>query len=218
MADSSDDVAEIPFRAEVARKALHLIALVIPVTSLLIGRPYAIGLLVPLAIIAVSADVIRARSHVLNGFITKYLGFMMRPSETPGVGSPVVLNGATCVLLSAAILAILFPLRIGMTAFIVFMISDAAAALVGRRMGRIRWPGSRRTIEGSIAFVITGTLLYVAWIGTLHWAILAVVIIGAIAEAVPRPFNDNIRVPLVMGLTMYLLSLFVALPNSLLIS
>lgn len=213
-ADSGDDVQEIPFRAEVARKALHLIALVIPVAALIIGRQLSIILLIPLCLVAVSADVLRTRNAAVNDFISRYLGFMMRSNELPGLGGPVVLNGATWVLLSAAVLAIFFPLHVGMVAFIVFMISDAAAALVGRRVGRRHWPRSRRTVEGSLAFMFTGIVLYAMWIGSLHWAIFVVVILGAAAEAVPRPFNDNIRVPILMALTMHILSPHVAFSNN----
>jgi dolichol kinase len=208
------DAEEIPFRAEVARKLLHLVALIIPVAALIVGRSAATWLLIPLATLAVAADVVRTRNLHVNNFIERYLGFMMRPVERPGVGGPIILNGATCVLLSAAILTVLFPLNIGMTAFIVFMIADAAAAIVGRRVGRYRWPGTSRTVEGSMAFLLTGLTLYYIWGGVAMWAVAVIVIAGAAAEILPRPFNDNIRVPLVMGGVAFVLDYFFAVMAS----
>ena len=32
-------------------------------------------------------------------------------------------------------------------------VGDALASIIGRRYGRVRWPGSSKTVEGSIAFV-----------------------------------------------------------------
>lgn len=207
MRPTSVDSHDIPFTSELSRKLLHLVALVIPVTALVVGRTWAIALLLPLSLIAVGADVLRTRNQAFSHFIDRVFGFMMRPSERQGVGAPVIFNGATWVLIAAATLAVVFPLSIGMPAFIVFMVADAVAALLGRRLGRHRWPGTTRTIEGSLAFFVTGVIIYSVWGGLALWAILIVVAFGAAAEALPGPLNDNIRVPVVMATIIYILSL-----------
>jgi dolichol kinase len=198
---------DIPFRSELARKLLHLLALVIPIAALLLGRGLALALLVPLTLVAISADIFRARNASFHRFIDRFFGFMMRPVEKPGVGTKVVINGATWVLLAATLLALIFPLEVGMPAFIVFMVADASAALVGRRLGRINWPRTSRTIEGSLAFFATGLLLYMLW-GTFGvLMILLIMLVGTLAEALPGPLNDNIRVPLLMAGVTWLLDL-----------
>ncbi|MFW5973426.1 MAG: diacylglycerol/polyprenol kinase family protein [Bacteroidota bacterium] len=201
----SDDDADIPYRAEVIRKLLHLLALIIPLGMWLIGREAAILVFLPLALVGVAADVLRARSYWVNRFIDRYFGFMMRGRERPPVGGPVVINGATWVAISAAMLSVLFPVHVGAAAFSAFILGDAAAALIGRRWGRRRWPGTTRTVEGSLAFLFV-SLGILAGFGIFSTTgIVAASLIGAAAEALPGPTNDNIRVPLVMALALLLL-------------
>jgi len=146
------ETASLSYRGELLRKALHLLALSIPIGMLHVTRPTALAVLWPLALAALGADVLRARWPAFHRFIRGIFGCMMRPEELPPPGDPIAINGATWVLLSSALLATLFPLPLAATAFAIFMVGDAAAALVGRRFGRHRWPGSRRTVEGSLAF------------------------------------------------------------------
>lgn len=200
-------------RSEAARKALHLVSLVVPATMLALDRNAALLAGGAVAAVAVAADVLRARSPGFARFIGRWFGWMMRDEEQPGVPGPVVLNGATWVLVTAFLLALLFPLRIGMAAFIAFMLGDAAAALVGRAVGRHRWPGTRRTVEGSAAFfaVALGVLLAlptVAGNAVVHPSLpVAAAVAAAMAavEALPIRLNDNVRVPLVGALLLVVL-------------
>lgn len=202
-------------RSEVARKALHLVSLVVPAAMLVLGREAALWGGGALAALAVSGDVLRARSVPFSRVIDRVFGWMMRDEERPGVPGPVVLNGATWVLVTAFLLALLLPLRVGMPVFMAFMLGDAAAALVGRRFGRIRWPGTRRTAEGSAAFfaVALAVLLAAPRLALALGAPEAVAAPGpgaatlvaaamAVVEALPLRLNDNVRVPLVGALLL----------------
>lgn len=190
---------QISFGAEVQRKALHLLALALPAGVLWLGRPTALGLLIPAAVLAVGADVLRVRSAGFARFINTVFGGMMRPEERPQVGDDVRINGATWVLVSLACVTLLFPLPIAIVAFASFMIGDACAALVGRRFGRTRWPNSPRTVEGSVAFVLAALVVMGLFPGIPWWVAGAGAVLGAGAEALPGPLNDNVRVPLVIG-------------------
>ena len=195
----------LPYSGEVGRKALHLLALAMPLGMVLVGKVWSVSVLVPLALVAVGADVLRARSEGFNQFIRRYFGFMMRMKEMPPVGEPVAINGASWVMVSAALLAVVFPISIAVPAFAMFMLGDAAAALIGRRFGRWHWGRSPRTVEGSLAFLLTG-LLFMAlypnlpfWIGTIG------VVVATVFEALPGPFNDSVRVPFVTALVIFLI-------------
>jgi dolichol kinase len=196
---------QISYRAEVARKAIHLIALVIPAGMWLLGKEWSVAILVPLAVVVLLTDVLRSRYAWANSLVRLLFGWMMRRHELPPVGGPVAINGASWVILSSALLAVLFPLYIAIAAFTVFMLADAMAALVGRGVGRIKWPSSARTVEGSLAFLVSGVALMLLF-PEMHLFVGAVaVLFGCIAEALPRPFNDNLRVPLVMASVIFLL-------------
>ena len=196
---------DIPYSAELARKALHLVALVVPVGMALLGRTWSIYLLVPLALVAFGADVLRARSSAFNIFIDRFFGFMMRGTERPAQKGVVSINGATWILITAAVLAILFPIRIAASAFAMFMLSDAAAALIGRRFGKRYWTGTTRTVEGSLAFLVTGILFMWAVPHVSFWAGVAGVLAAAVAEIPERPLNDNFRAPLAAAIVVFFL-------------
>lgn len=187
----------IPLAAELRRKALHLLALVVPIGMSVLGQHLSLLILIPLSLLAVSADVLRARSDGFSRVINRIFGPLMRDEERPPVGSRVVFNGATWVLVTATLLVALFPVSIAVPAFAMFMVSDAAAALIGRRYGRIHWGQSSRTVEGSVAFLVAGTGV-MSLFPTVPFGIGVVcAAAGSGAEAMPRPLNDNVRVPLV---------------------
>lgn len=87
-------------------------------------------------------------------------------------------------------------------------VGDPAASFVGRRLGRVRL-GSRRTLEGTLAFVVCGGLAAMAslaWIApqlgpsrALPLA-LAGAVGGAVAELVSLRVDDNLTIPLAAGL------------------
>lgn len=199
----------IPYREEVKRKAIHLLALVVPLGMALLGKLWSIYLLVPMAILAVCADILRVRSEAFARFIHRIFGSMMRLEERPPLGGPVTINGATWVLLSAAVLALVFPIRIAVPSFVMFMLSDAAAALVGRRFGRLHWGNNPRTVEGSAAFIGTGLVVMAFFSHIAFWIGAVSVVIAALAEALPGPFNDNLRVPMVAATVIFLLEHFI---------
>ncbi len=103
---------------------------------------------------AVGLDVARQRVPALHRvLIERVFGWMMRPEELPAFGGPLVLNGAVWMCLAAAACAWLFPPGVGASALAMLMLGDAAAALVGRRFGRHKWPRSPKSVEGSAAYV-----------------------------------------------------------------
>lgn len=198
----AEDEQAFSYRAELQRKALHFLALLVPLGMHALGRETALTLLLPLTCAAVAADILRARSASFNQHIRRVFGPLMRAKELPPVGSRIVINGATSVLVAATLLTLFVPLEIGAPILAMTMIADAAAALVGRAIGRHRWPGRRHTVEGSVAFLVTGGAvvfsLGLPWIGGA-----AAVVSAAVVEAAPMPVNDNIAVPLVAALVAW---------------
>lgn len=201
--------SQLSYRGELQRKALHLSALVAPAAMYFLGREGTLLIIAPLAILAVAADVLRTRSAGFARFIDTTFGGMMRPSERPPVGGPVVLNGATWVLVTASLLALFFPIAYAVPAFVAFMVADAAAALIGRRWGRHPWGQSARTVEGSLAFFVVCLATLAFFPGFPGWALVVAAAVGAAAEAIPRPLNDNVRVPLVIALVLFLIARYV---------
>ena len=202
---SPDTSSEIfAFDAEVKRKLLHLAALVLPAGVAYFGRLTALWVLVPTCVLAVGADALRTRHAPFRAFIRRVFGGMMRPDEWPPLGGPVVLNGATWMLLSVTLTTALFPARIAIPVLVIFMIADAVAALVGRTWGRTEWGATGRTVEGSLAFLAAGLLVMAAF--PIPFGTGAVgVLVATTVEILPWPLNDNIRVPIAFGAALLVL-------------
>lgn len=206
----SDHVPVLPYAAELQRKAIHLLALVLPASILLLPRPTALAGLTALAVLSVGLDVARQRvPSVRRVLVDGAFGGMMRPEELPPEGGPLVINGAAWMCISAALCAWLFAPGVAAAALAMLMVGDGAAAVIGRRFGRTKWPGSLKSVEGSLAYAASAFLIglwVVAWpgsdVGVGTVALGAVV--GAAIEAITFPLNDNVRVPFLSGLVMTL--------------
>lgn len=185
---------EIPFYAEIMRKVLHLVVLVVPFLMWQLGETISITLLLPCVLIAVSCDVLRWRSKAFAALISNSIGPLMRESEQPREAYPV-LNGATSILIAALLAVLIFPVKVAAMAIAISVVADAAAALVGRKFGRKRFLGSHATRAGSAAFLIAGTCVAVI-LGLPLFLAGAVLLMATIIEALPLPVNDNIVVPL----------------------
>ena len=191
----------IPYADELKRKALHVGALVIPAGMLWLGREISLWILVPLGAVALLLDVARARHAPTRTFLHRWFAVLMRPEEMPPLGAAVVFNGATMMCVAAALTVALFPVGPAAAGMAMLMVGDGAAAVVGRRYGAHKWPGSPKSVEGTVAFAVTAFVVglgVVAWpgsgVGVFACAVGAVV--ATVVEALPIPVNDNFRVPL----------------------
>ena len=90
--------------------------------------------------------------------------------------------------------------------------ADPAAAIIGRRYGRIKLVNGR-TLEGTATFVAVGTLVAVPWLA-LVWGMdpgLALklgffgALAGGVAELFSRRVDDNLSIPVAASLVALVL-------------
>lgn len=208
MKETAQPTPEIPYKAELLRKSLHLLALVIPAGMFYLGKYTSLLILVPFCMLAILLEIARVRSPAVANQIERLFGTMMRSKERSQTGAPVAINGATWVLLSATLLVFIFPVKVAAVSMIMFMVSDAAAALVGRKFGRFNWGTSPKTIEGSLAFLATAFLCLSVFSILPARESLLVAVIAMVLEITPIPLNDNLYVPLVSAGVIYSLLKF----------
>jgi dolichol kinase len=210
-------------KEEIHRKLLHLVALLMPI-GIMYGPDWSFPhhfmpvLLFVLFALSMIVEVFRFRNSFIQKIFLNAFGSMMRKEERC-----CKISGSTWIIGAAFLCSILFHRHrsISFMALTLFIIGDAAAALVGIRFGRIKI--GKKSLEGSLACFGICTVLLVgvfpvvpgllnAWGGRAPLLLsLAVSLVITLFELVPLRFsrgltiNDNIAVPVIAGYTMMLL-------------
>ncbi len=197
---------ERSYSGEIARKAIHLCSLSIPIAYCFIPKSTALIILVPLTLAFGLTDVVRLISPGFRSLYHAWFGWLLRAHEKSEHAKH--LNGATYVLIAATGGIVIFPKIIFITAFSILIISDTIAALVGRKFGR--HPFMKKSFEGSLAFFISavGVVCFAPKIGHIPAEYIIGIIaalFGALVEAMPLPIDDNLTIPLSIGAAMWLM-------------
>ena len=196
----------LPYSGEIARKALHIAAMLLPAGMVLVERGVGLTILGVFALTAMWLDRYRLTNPHVSAWLSRNLGFMMRPDERDSHGERVFFNGATWVMITAFLLLLVFPARFAAPGMVIAMIADAGAALVGRKIGRHKWPGTSRTVEGTLAFFVTGALTALLFPGLPFVHRLAAVAVAGVAEIPPLKVNDNVLLPFAAAATLWFLA------------
>lgn len=116
-------------------------------------------------------------------------------------------SGTTYSLMGCTIIVIIMPKAIGITAILFNIFGDLFATIVGKTIGKVKIVNNK-TLEGSIACFVSMFLvvlwshfkLFLPWIPGLAGAF-----IGTVIELVALKLNDNLTIPILSGVTMWLL-------------
>lgn len=196
----------IDYKAEIFRKSIHLCSLSIPIVYYFISREKALILLVPITLVFLVVDLLRHFHPPTAKIFYEAFGWMLRSHEHDQRKRR--LSGATHVLISATLCVLIFPKLITITSFAILIISDSAAALVGRRFGRRKF--LRKSFEGSAAFfctaliVITATPKVSSEVGEYVIAAVAAAV-ATVIEAMSVGIDDNLSIPFSVGIVMWAL-------------
>jgi dolichol kinase len=205
------DNGTIHYRDELVRKLIHLFSLSIPIIYYFIPTSTSITILSILTAIALFIDLGRFFSSSFASLFYKVFGFLLRKHELDEKKKN--LTGATYVLISALICAILFPKIIFVTAFTILIISDTMAALIGRKFGKRKF--LRKSVEGTLSFFISASIVvfFTPKVGNfpLEYLIgIFAAFIGAIVENISYGWaDDNLSIPISVGFTMWALYLLI---------
>jgi len=148
-----------------------------------------------------TSELLRTRYPVVTDIYLKVFGAIAHPHEMHRV------NSATWYATALAGLACTVSPMATSVAVLVLGVADPMAALVGRRFGRTPLRAGR-TLEGSLTFVVTGTIAAVAVLGAFYPQVpLASALIagavagvmGGVAELFSFGLDDNLTIPLAAG-------------------
>ncbi len=192
------------FKKELFRKAIHLSSLWIPAAIYFMPKI----VLVPILLIILVGNVILEYGNFKKyPWARKSFGVLffrtLRNKETSRENFQF--TGAIYVLLSALLCLCLFGKEVATIALTVMLISDSAAALIGRSIGKVKIY-KNKTLEGTMAFFLTAVginLLF--WpIYTFGWINVLACLVSTLAEVYEDKIeiDDNLSVPIFFSATL----------------
>lgn len=201
------DKGHIDYKSELLRKSIHLCSLSIPVFYYFITKELALAILIPLLLFSLLLELGRFYVPSIKNIFNSLFGFLLRKHELDEKKKN--LSGASYVFISAVLTILLFPKAIVITAFSALIICDIAAALIGRKFGKHKFLA--KSLEGTLAFFVSGILVVIVT-PKIEYSIteyiigIAAIAVGSIAENISYGWaDDNLTIPVSIGLTMWIL-------------
>jgi dolichol kinase len=109
--------------------------------------------------------------------------------------------GSTYFIFSTILTILLFPKSIAIVSILILILSDTAAALVGKWIGRVKIFG--KTLEGSMAFLLTSLLIVWIYPNLNRFSGSLAALGTTLIEVLPIKLSDNLTIPLVAGAIMF---------------
>ncbi|MFC1565201.1 diacylglycerol/polyprenol kinase family protein [candidate division KSB1 bacterium] len=156
-----------------------------------------LSILIPAALIVFLTDIIRFRAPRVQELFMKIFGILVREHEEK------YFTGSTFLLLSAVIVISFFPKDFAIVSLMILTISDAAAALIGRKFGRIKIVD--KTLEGSLAFLSTALVIGLIYPGISNGQAITAAVSATVIELIPQPLDDNFVIPVATCLILYVI-------------
>jgi len=160
--------------------------------------------------LAISLDISRHYNKTIQDLVARFFTTIMREDEISG---NFKLSGVSYMFLGFFISCILFSKGVAISAFLVLIVSDTTAALVGKKIGKPMENG--KSIEGSVAFCVTAMLIgmlsytFQSYVASFTGIIVASVITTFVEYHSDRlKINDNLSIPVTFGLVITLLGWF----------
>ena len=187
----------LSFLRESMRKGVHFVSLSIPIIYFFVSKELALFVLAPIAAVSLFLDLMRFNHWFGYGVQRKLIGPILRDHEEGHF------TGGTYLLVTSLVAIAIFDKIVAVAAIAFIIFGDIAAALVGKKWGRIHY--SHKSVEGSlaclgicmvVALLIPGLPLKVGFIGAG---------VATVAEAASTKVDDNLMVILCSGIVMQIL-------------
>jgi dolichol kinase len=168
--------------------------------ALIPSRAVILTIAVVFAVYAWTMEAARRVSPRLNEWLMRFYGSVAHAHERDHV------NSGTWYATALVLLALFATRPATMASLAVLGVADPVAAMVGRRWGKRRIRANR-TLEGTLAFIVSGSLVAALALTlaqgltpgrVFEFALLAGVA-GAVAEVVATQVDDNLTIPVAVG-------------------
>ena len=190
----------------VRRALVHIaVALGISIAAFYLSRGVMLVALGLATLVVLVIDLLRLRLPPFNAWFRRRFQSFMRDYESGR------LLGASYLVVASLVSYTVFSMPVAVLAISFLALGDPSARLVGERFGRLRL--FRKNVEGVLACLLVCLAAGSIWRYVGLQVPLAVAITGAvgaaIAESLPLAIDDNMTIPLLSGVMMWLVTFFV---------
>ena len=188
------------YKQEILRKAIHFLSLFIPIGYLFVSRETALYILIPVSSVFISVDIARLYCNPVKKLFYSVFSRVVRDHEKHH------LTGSSYLMASSVIVIMFFPKSNAIFSLLLLAISDSAAALVGRRIGKHKL--FNKSFEGTFAFIGSALTiaLFFSTIPLIHRIVASVT--AAVIEVLPLKIDDNFTIPISTCTVLWLVSVF----------
>ncbi len=152
-------------------------------------------------------EVLKYKSKFIYDLYTKFFSYMLREHEYDT--KKIRINGACWVIIADIICIIAFPKLIAVTGMLLLSLADSTSAIAGRLYGKKQYTANR-SYAGSITFFAVGMLIIFLspkyFYESKEYIIGIIAVLGTtIADALNLPSDDNLTIPIVASVLLYVL-------------
>ena len=190
---------KLSFKNEILRKLLHLTALIIPVAYLKINNLFFVNSFISVLFLSI---IILESMKKNNTIIWKIFNSFFKPFiRKYEYKKPM---GSSYMIFSFFLIILFFNKIIVATSMFITIVSDALAAIIGLRYGKLKTINNK-TLEGSYAFLVS--TIIILFISTTSLSLYVIIIISIIITAIeaftPMEY-DNLTVPIFSAIILTL--------------
>ena len=196
-------------REEIFRKSVHLSSLTYPIIYFLfLTKIQMITLVFCIMLFVIVGDLVRVKTKWLNNIFN----IILRDGEKNGG-----LSGATFFMIGTFLTVLIFNKNIAIASLFVLVISDTAAAIFGKLIKSKKILGDK-SVAGCFAFLASSIMITLVSFYLFRWTsnynllhIFIPCFVTTIAELFAKKIHmdDNILIPIVFGLSIYLALLLI---------
>jgi dolichol kinase len=193
-------------RNELNRKVYHMIGgMITPALYLLIpSKPAMTALSFALMALVVGFEVLRLNKPSFSGWIQSHIAMQVKDSEQRG------LAGQGFMQIAYFVVILLFRRDVAVTAMCFLALGDPLAAIVGMSMGRHKIPGTKKSVEGSLACfaacLVASLLIGHALLGLPVSLALFGAAWATVLELFSLNIDDNFLIPVASAAGMWVVS------------
>ena len=190
---------KLSFKNEISRKLLHLTALIIPAAYLKINNLFFVNSFISVLFLSIIfLELMKKNNTIIWKIFNSYFKPFIRKYEYK---KPM---GSSYMIFSFFLIILFFNKIIVATSMFITIISDALAAIIGLRYGKLKTINNK-TLEGSYAFLVS--TIIILFISTTSLSLYVIIIISIIITAIeaftPMEY-DNLTVPIFSAIILTL--------------